>query len=168
MKIVKQNDFKQKIDVIIGALLSHDITREHAIKCLSSVVVVPNDADTSQAVENAERTMLSRHHRDAGIDLRKFPSLGLTDQFVEKTGFEELEFQLVFGTEFLPFMTEDVKERWEKMAFDDHAMPIDLANVSCPVDRLRTMDLGKSKAVETWARNERDAVLDNPCSINDR
>lgn len=130
MKTIKEEIFRQKVEIIVTALLSHDITKEHAIKCLSSVVVVPSDVDTAMAVEQVEK-ILTRHRNNSGIDLRELTKIGVSinaDVTLPPLK-EELEFELAFGTESLPFMTDDVAERWSRIAFGystDVAPPIHL------------------------------------------
>jgi hypothetical protein len=165
MKIVKKDEFKRKVEIIINALLSHDITREHTIECLSSVVIASHDSATKQAVEQIE-DVLTRHRNDAGIDLKKLVDIGVriggvTESLPQR---EELEFELLFGTESLPFVTEDVSKRWRQIAFPDEEVrgEVDISN---PTLRRTAMVMGPSKAFETWAAGLLDDVLDVPSVI---
>lgn len=152
MKVVNQTEFKQKVDVILSALLSHDITREHASKCLSSVVVYSNDSVTQKAIEDVEKDFVRYRYDREGIDLRALEDIGVhvynnPELGTKPKAFDELEFRLALGTESLPFMTEDVKDKWEKMAGLD------------VFDKLE-LNQGEPKAYTTWRMGARDPVLD--------
>lgn len=162
MDIVKRDVFREKVEVIIDALLTHNLTRADAVQCLSSVIVIPTDNVTSSAVFQAEQAMLARERRESGIDLNELREMGveLSLDSNENLLAPQLEFELQFETESLPGLSEDMFRRWQVMAtkncIDD-----------TPVVRRESMTLDEPKAYKLWKTGQIDPELDAEVFVNE-
>lgn len=162
MDIINRDVFREKVEVIIEALLSHNLTRADAAQCLSSVIVVPAGKMTSSAVVQAEREMLVRERRESGIDLNELREIGveIPVDSNEDSRAPRLEFELQFATESMPGLTEDMFKRWQVLA----------TKTCCddtPVVRRESMILDEPKAYKLWKTGQIDPELDSELFVNE-
>ena len=128
INIVNQDDFSEKVKLVVEGLLAHEVTKDDALKLLSAIVLVPEPRSrvvVQEALELQKRRDAQRDDPGIPLDDLRAQGVRLTDADPDARPLKrlspDLEFKVFFEKEYNPIFSEDRAERWIKMAgIDDN------------------------------------------------